>query len=125
MPTSRFIRWRKSHAPGALASLDVAVLTGYVEYLSACGLAPSSIGRHLASLSTFFRFLIFEGRLSDNVAKLLVAPAVWDRLPTVLGPPAVDRLLSAQAPRPAWAGATGRHSRRCMRPAAAPRRWSG
>ena len=58
------------------------------------GLAPSSIGRHLASLSTFFRFLIFEGRLTENVAKLLVAPAVWDRLPTVLGPAAVDRLLA-------------------------------
>ena len=59
------------------------------------GLAASSICRHLASLSTFFRYLIFEGRLTENVAKLLVAPAVWDRLPTVLSPGAVDRLLEA------------------------------
>jgi integrase/recombinase XerD len=29
------------------------------------------------------------------VAKLLVAPAVWDRLPGVLGPAAVERLLEA------------------------------
>jgi integrase/recombinase XerD len=55
--------------------------------------------RHLASLSTFFRFLVFEGRLADNVAQLLVAPAVWDRLPTVLSPAAVDRLLGAPDPR--------------------------
>lgn len=95
---ARFIRWRKAHAPGPLAALDVADLTGYVDYLGRCGLAPSSVGRHLASLSTFFRFLIFDGRLSENVAKLLVAPAVWDRLPTVLGPAAVDRLLSAPSP---------------------------
>ena len=59
------------------------------------GLAPSSICRHLASLSTFFRYLVFEGRLADNVAKLLVAPAVWDRLPAVLSPAAVDRLLAS------------------------------
>lgn len=94
----RFSRWRKEHAPGPLGSLDVPALTGYVDYLAGCGLAPSSVGRHLASLSTFFRFLIVEGRLSENLAKLLVAPAVWDRLPTVLSPSAVDRLLAAPNP---------------------------
>ena len=90
-----FLRWRKSHAPGPLGQLRIGTLCGYVDELSRRELAPSSICRHLASLSTFFRFLIFEGRLTDNVAKLLVAPAVWDRLPTVLGPVAVDRLLGA------------------------------
>jgi len=90
----RFLRWRKTHAPGPLARLEIGILSGYVSELAIAGLAPSSICRHLASLSTFFRFLVFEGKLSDNVASLLVAPAVWDRLPTVLGPAAVDRLLS-------------------------------
>jgi integrase/recombinase XerD len=91
----RFVRWQKSHAPGPLAGLDAAILSGYVESLSLSGLAPSSVCRHLASLSTFFRFLIFEGRLPDNVVKLLIAPSVWDRLPTVLGPAAVGRLLES------------------------------
>ncbi len=91
----RFIRWRREFAPGPLGRLGIAALRGYVESLNAAGLAPASICRHLASLSTFFRFLVFEGRLTDNVAKLLVAPAVWDRLPTVLGPESVARLLEA------------------------------
>ena len=91
----RFIGWRKAHAPGPLANLDISELAGYVDFLNRLGLAPSSVGRHLASLSTFFRFLIFEGRLEENVAKLLVAPAIWDRLPTVLSPAAVERLLGA------------------------------
>jgi integrase/recombinase XerD len=94
----RFIRWRRAMAPGPLASLDVLTLSAYVESLNESGLAPSSVCRHLASLSTFFRFLVFDGRLTDNVAKLLVAPAVWDRLPTVLGPAAVARLLEAPHP---------------------------
>jgi integrase/recombinase XerD len=89
----RFVRWRRVAAPGPLANLDVSALSGYVESLSQAGLSPSSVCRHLASLSTFFRFLVFEGRLEENVAKLLIAPAVWDRLPTVLSPAAVDRLL--------------------------------
>ncbi len=91
----RFIRWRRVAAPGPLAALNVSSLIGYVESLTDSGLAPSSVCRHLASLSTFFRYLVLEGRLADNVAKLLIAPAVWDRLPTVLSPAAVDRLLEA------------------------------
>ena len=66
----RFVRWQKSEAPGPLASLDASDLSGYVEMLSLSGLAPSSVCRHLASLSTFFRFLVFEGRLPENVVKL-------------------------------------------------------
>jgi integrase/recombinase XerD len=94
----KFRRWRKAHAPGPLAEVDVPTLAGYVDYLNERGLAPGSIGRHLASLSTFFRYLIFEGKLTENVARLLVAPAVWDRLPLVLGPAAVERLLEAPDP---------------------------
>ncbi len=94
----RFGRWRKENAPGPLQDIPIAVLTQYVEHLNGQGLAPSSVGRHLASLSTFFRYLIFEGKMSENLAKLLVAPAVWDRLPTVLGPQSIDRLLAAPDP---------------------------
>ena len=82
----QFVRWRRAAAPGPLSRLNVSTLSGYVDSLAESGLAPSSICRHLASLSTFFRFLVLEGRLTDNVAKLLIAPAVWDRLPTVLSP---------------------------------------
>ncbi len=92
---ARFSRWRKQHAPGPLKDLQIQGLAGYVDFLRRSGLAPSSIGRNLASLSTFYRFLIYDGRLDHNVAKLLVAPAVWDRVPTVLGPSAVARLLDA------------------------------
>jgi integrase/recombinase XerD len=91
----KFIRWRKAQAPGPLARIDVPRLAGYVDHLVGLGLAPGSVGRHLASLSTFFRYLIYEGALSENTARLLTAPAVWDRLPTVLGPAAVERLIAA------------------------------
>ena len=91
----RFSRWRKSAAPGPLADLKIGDLVGYVDFLVRSGLAPSSVGRNLAALSTFYRYLIYDGKLSSNVAKLLVAPAVWDRLPVVLGPSGVDKLLAA------------------------------
>jgi integrase/recombinase XerD len=85
-------------------------MSGYVDFLTRTGLAPSSVCRHLASLSTFFRFLVFEGKLTDNVARILVAPTLWDRLPTVLGPSAVDRLLS----QPKEATRMGRRDRAAL-----------
>src|SRR3954447_27085087 len=75
---ARFVEWRRRHAPGPLARVDIPVLTGFVDSLSHRGLAPSSVARHLASLSTFFRYLIFDGRLEENIARLLIAPAIWD-----------------------------------------------
>lgn len=91
---TKFSRWRRENAPGPIQSISIGTLTGYVDYLGLHDLAPSSICRHLASLSTFFRFLIEDGRISENVAKLLIAPKLWDRLPTVLGPLAVETLLT-------------------------------
>lgn len=103
----RFARWRKQHAPGRLAALTVARFAGYVEALNEQGLSPRSVCRHLASLSTFFRYLVTEGLLRENLARLLIAPAVWEKLPTVLSPELVTRLLSA----PTTETATGRRDR--------------
>ncbi len=94
----RFTRWRKEQGLGPIATLAADSLAAYIEQLRTDGLAPSSIGRHLASLSTFFRFLILEGQAGENLARVIEAPALWDRLPTVLGPAAVVRLLESPDP---------------------------
>ena len=90
----RFLRWRNSTVPVDLAKLDAITLGDYVDSLNRSLLSASSICRHLASLSTFFRFLVLEGKVTENVAKLVIAPVVWDRLPTVLSPAAAERLLN-------------------------------
>ncbi len=92
---SHFNAWRRTHAPGPVAGLDPLVLTGYVDDLVQRGLAPASIARHLASLSTFFRYLIQEGLAGENLARLLISPRLWDRLPTVLSPRQVAALLDS------------------------------
>lgn len=91
----KFVKWRREHAPGPLANLEIRDLTGYVDHLNGRGLAPSSVGRHLASLSTYFRFLLDEGKVRENLVRLIDAPAVWDRLPTVLSPASVTKLLES------------------------------
>lgn len=89
----RFNRWRELNGPAQVEAIDLACLVRYVESLGTSGLAPTSVGRNIACLSTYFRYLVVEGLATENLARFLVAPAVWDRLPSVLGPAAVERLL--------------------------------
>ncbi len=78
-----------------LTQLDVAALGQYAEWLHGQGLAASSVSRHVASLKGFFRFLQLEEVIVDNPAELLGAQHLWHRVPTVLAPAEVDRLLQS------------------------------
>ena len=41
----RFVRWRKTEAPGPLDQIDIHKLAKYVDFLNGTGLAPSSADR--------------------------------------------------------------------------------
>src|SRR6185436_19440825 len=59
------------------------------------GLAPSSAARHLVALKMFYRFLRMEERGDPAAVELLSSPSLWERVPSVLSPTAVERLLAA------------------------------
>jgi integrase/recombinase XerD len=70
-------------------------LSRYVGYLHEQDLAAPSIARHLVSLRMFYRFLRLEERADPTAVDLLGSPKLWKRIPQVLTPAAVDRLLAA------------------------------
>ncbi len=61
-------------------------------------LQPASIARHLATIRVFCRFLFANGIIQDNPARLLETPTRWKRLPGVLSPKNINKLLDAPAP---------------------------
>lgn len=75
--------------------LDVQDLADYAAWLAEQKLAPTSISRHLVSLKLFLRYLQLEGVIRDNAADLLGSRKLWDRIPEVLSPEAVERFLAA------------------------------
>jgi integrase/recombinase XerD len=94
----RFRRWA---ADGGLADYlapTLRELSRYLEHLRGEGLAPASIARHLVALKMFYRFLRLEERTAEGAVELLGSPALWERVPQVLSPEAVTRLLSAPVP---------------------------
>jgi integrase/recombinase XerD len=58
-------------------------------------LEPVSIARHLATLRTFFRFLLANRVIEQDPTRLLETPTRWKRLPGVLSPRQMKSLLNA------------------------------
>ncbi len=96
----RFYAWL---AGRRVAQLTIQELADYAAWLHQRKLAPASIARHLASLRIFFRYLQLEGLLRENLAELLGSQKLWERVPHVLSPAMVERLLESPEPgEPLW-----------------------
>ena len=82
------------------AELTGACLEGYLGVLRRSGLAPASVARKRAALASFCRYLIGEGRLSDDpFAAMEGVTRPERRLPRVLSTEEIARLLAAPDPR--------------------------
>lgn len=58
-------------------------------------LAASSVIRHLATIRVFCRWLHATGRVPQNPADVLERPTSWKKLPGVMSPGQIRKLLSA------------------------------
>ncbi|HEV3260491.1 MAG TPA: site-specific tyrosine recombinase XerD [Gemmataceae bacterium] len=92
---ARFGQWVAGGGLGDHLRPSVRELSRYLSHLREEGLAPSSIARHLIALKMFYRFLRLEERTDQNTVELLSSPALWERIPQVLSPEAVEKLLAA------------------------------
>jgi integrase/recombinase XerD len=62
------------------------------------GLAGSSVARHLATIRVFGRWLAATGRTDADITSLLETPSRWKKVPGVLSPGQMKRLLAAPEP---------------------------
>lgn len=90
---NKFFLFLKKNRVETAARVDRALITGYLLSLKEEGRAPSTISRNVASIRSFFNFLVQEELLKDNPAQLVKAPRIEKKLPRVLTAKEVDRLL--------------------------------
>jgi integrase/recombinase XerD len=76
----------------------VRELSYYLIHLREENLDPASSARHLVALKMFYRFLRLEERAEQSAVELLSAPTLWERIPQVLSPESVEKLLAAPLP---------------------------
>ncbi|TDY43435.1 integrase/recombinase XerD [Alicyclobacillus sacchari] len=73
-------------------------INAYLAHLHARGRASSTLSRNLASIRSFFHFLVREDLLPRDPTLHVETPRIEKRLPRVLTPEDVDRLLRAPDP---------------------------
>jgi integrase/recombinase XerD len=95
----RFARWIADRGAKDYLSPTVRELTHYLAFLKDENLAPPSVARHLIALKMFYRFLRLEERVTQSAVELLSSPALWERIPQVLSPQSVEKLLAAPQPQ--------------------------
>ena len=98
----------KNHI-ASMGSVRKNHLIKYLMLLKDKRLSTNSISRNLASIKTFYKFLVNEKHVKENVAGILESPRLWKKLPNTLSVEEVDRLLSAPDRR-SWMGIRDRAS---------------
>jgi integrase/recombinase XerC len=78
-------------------AVDVRQVRAFCARSAAKGLAAQSVQRRLSALRTFMSFLVREGVLPANPAKLVQGPKVVRKLPTTLDPDQMQRLIEIPA----------------------------
>ena len=84
--------------PSKLPPLDLYAVRGFVNHLHHQGLGKSSIGRKLAAVRTFSRFLCRQNYLDQNSAALVPVPKLPRKLVEVLQPDDIELLLDQSSP---------------------------
>jgi integrase/recombinase XerC len=76
-----------------LDEVDVLAIRAFLAELHQRGIARASIARKLASIRTLFRYLVREGKIEQNPARLVSTPRLDHRIPARMEQTEVERLL--------------------------------
>jgi integrase/recombinase XerD len=93
------VKFLRRRAVKSIATVTPTDLVEHMRYLHRRRkMQPSSIARHLATIRIFFRFLHANGHIEEDPTHLLERPTQWKRLPGVMSPRDVRKLLEAPTP---------------------------
>jgi integrase/recombinase XerD len=79
----------------SIKNADRDTILGFLLKLKNEGLSTTTVARNLAALKTFWKFLVSEQIVSENVAALVETPKIWKNIPEALNRGEVDKLLAA------------------------------
>ncbi len=79
----------------APTAMTTAMLRGFVRHLADLGLSPTSQGRMVSGIRTFYRYLLLEDIMTDDPASLLETPKLRRKLPDTLNPDEVAAMIDS------------------------------
>lgn len=94
----KFIAFMNKHQISKPEAVDRDALNMFIADLKKNGRATSTISRCIASIRSFFNYLLQEGLIEKNPTLELESPKIEKKLPRVLTTGEVDRLLAQPVP---------------------------
>ena len=78
---------------GDLTEVTATNLNSYLLYLEKCSMSPATVSRNIASLHSFFQYLVREKRIEQDPSVGLKPPKVEKKTPEILTEQEAERLL--------------------------------
>lgn len=91
----RFLDFVGAHNVRTPADLSGRIIESFLIQSKAVPLAASSIGRSLAAIRMFCRYLVLQRAMEQDISSTVDTPKKWKYLPTVLDDAAAKRLACA------------------------------
>jgi integrase/recombinase XerD len=88
-----FLLYLQKEAVGSVEEIKRSHILGYMAHLRSKGLAASTVSRSLASIRSFFHFLMKERYVQENPANDMESPKQEKKLPKVMSMNEIDFLL--------------------------------
>ncbi|MGH9431004.1 MAG: tyrosine recombinase XerC [Terriglobia bacterium] len=88
-----FLKREQPELPLTVGSIDAARIRAYLAYLYEAERKKTSIARKLAALRAFFKFLVHEGKLTENPAADISTPKLPKILPRIMTEEETNGLL--------------------------------
>jgi integrase/recombinase XerD len=89
----KFHAYLSDHAIESFSEISDNTVLTYQLHLQNLGRSTATVSRNLATLRTFFGYLLDEGLITKNPTRKLVSPKAERKMPKVLTLAEVDRLL--------------------------------
>ncbi|MGI6097873.1 MAG: site-specific tyrosine recombinase XerD [Dethiobacteria bacterium] len=88
-----YLRFLRGRGINMLQTTSRSEIVSYLLFLRQKGLAPSTVSRNLASLRSFYQYLVQERILAENPAAEMESPKLGKKLPRVLTAKEIELLL--------------------------------
>ena len=76
-------------------TIELNHLRAFLAKLTEIGVAETTQARHVSSIKSLFRFLLYSNKLEINPSSLLEAPRLGRKLPVVLSVEEIDKLIES------------------------------
>ncbi len=95
---TRLAEYATRHGARSPEQLSAAQLREFIYSLKDLGLAPTTIGRQISAIRTYYKFLVGEGLAARDPSERIESPKRWRTLPAVLSVAEMQKLLEATNP---------------------------